>query len=51
MSDFGYYILAFVALVVGVIIIKKITTCLLRTIILALIVAAVAYIYMTYYAA
>ncbi len=51
MSDFEFYVLALVALVVGIIIIKKITTCLVRTVILALIVAAIAYIYMTYYAA
>ncbi len=51
MSDFGFYIFVLIAAVVGFILLKKITTCLLRTVVLAAIVAALIYIYMTYFAA
>lgn len=49
MSDFGFYVYVLIAVVVGFILIKKITTCLLRTIVLVLIVATLVYIYITYF--
>ncbi len=47
-SNFTYYLLILVAIVAGVVIIKKITSCLFRTLSLIVIVAALAYIYFVY---
>lgn len=50
MDDFGYYILALVVLVVGFLIVKKVATCLLKTIIGILVLAILAGIYWVYIA-
>uniref|UniRef100_UPI00402853B2 sulfate transporter n=1 Tax=Segatella hominis TaxID=2518605 RepID=UPI00402853B2 len=50
MDDFGYYILALVVLVVGFLIVKKVATCLVKTIIGILVLAILAGIYWVYIA-
>lgn len=50
MDDFGYYIFALVVLVVGFLIVKKIATCLVKTIIGILVLAILAGIYWVYIA-
>mgnify|MGYP001512705540 len=50
MDDFGYYILALVVLVVGFLIVKKVATCLVKTIIGMLVLAILAGIYWVYIA-
>ncbi len=50
MDDFGYYIFALVVLVVGVLIVKKVATCLVKTIIGILVLAILAGIYWVYIA-
>ena len=45
MDDFGYYIFALVVLVVGFLIVKKVATCLVKTIIGILVLAILAGIY------
>jgi hypothetical protein len=48
-SNFTYYLFVLIAIVVGIIIVKKVTSCLFRLICLLAIVAALAYIYFTYF--
>lgn len=48
-SNFTYYLLVLIAIVVGIIIVKKVTSCLFRFICLVVIVAALVYIYLTYF--
>ena len=50
MDDFGYYIFALVVLVVGFLIVKKVATCLVMTIIGILVLAILAGIYWVYIA-
>ncbi len=50
MDDFGYYIFALVVLVVGFLIVKKVATCLVKTIIGVLVLAILAGIYWVYIA-
>lgn len=50
MDDFGYYILALVVLVVGFLIVKKVATCLVKTIIGVLVLVILAGIYWVYIA-
>lgn len=50
MDDFGYYILALVVLVVGFLIVKKVATCLVKTIVGILVLAILAGIYWVYIA-
>ena len=47
--NFTYFIFILIAVVVGVIVIKKITGCLIKTVILAIIVGMLAYIYFAYF--
>ncbi len=49
MENFGYYIFCLLAVVVAFIVVKKITGCLIKTAILAAIVAALAAIYYIYF--
>ncbi|MBM6993237.1 MAG: hypothetical protein I3J02_08240 [Prevotella sp.] len=48
-SNFTYYIFVLVAIIVGIIIIKKVTSCLFRIISLLVIVAILAYLYFTFF--
>lgn len=50
MDDFGYYIFALVVLVVGFLIVKKVATCLVKTIIGIMVLAILAGIYWMYIA-
>lgn len=50
MDDFGYYIFALVVLIVGFLIVKKVATCLVKTIIGILVLAILAGIYWVYIA-
>ena len=50
MDDFGYFIFALVVLVVGFLIVKKVATCLVKTIIGMLVLAILAGIYWVYIA-
>ena len=50
MDDFGYYIFALVVLVVGLLIVKKVATCLVKTIVGILVLAILAGIYWVYIA-
>lgn len=50
MDDFGYYIFALVVLVVGFLIVKKVATCLAKTIVGILVLAILAGIYWVYIA-
>lgn len=50
MDDFGYYIFALVVLVVGFLIVKKVATCLVKTIIGIVVLAILAGIYWVYIA-
>lgn len=50
MDDFGYYIFALVVLVVGFLIVKKVATCLVKTIIGIVVLAILAGIYWMYMA-
>lgn len=50
MDDFGYYIFALIVLVVGFLIVKKVATCLVKTIIGIVVLAILAGIYWVYIA-
>lgn len=50
MDDFGYYIFALVVLVVSFLIVKKVATCLVKTIIGILVLVILAGIYWVYIA-
>ena len=50
MDDFGYYIFALVVLVVGFLIVKKVATCLVKTIIGIVVLAILAGMYWVYIA-
>ena len=47
-SDFGYYIFCIIALIVGFFVFKKVTGCILKTIITFVSLAVVAAIYFLY---
>jgi len=48
MQNIGYYIFILVAIIVAFLIIKKVTTCLVRSIVLIVLVAVLGYIYWMY---
>lgn len=48
MHNIGYYIFILVAIIVAFLIIKKVTTCLVRSIVLIVLVAVLGYIYWMY---
>ena len=48
MQNIGYYIFILVAIIVAFLIIKKVTTCLVRSILLIVLVAVLGYIYWMY---
>jgi len=49
MENFSYYIFCIIALIVGVFIVKKMAGCLIKTIIFALIIVALAIVYYLYF--
>nr|MBP7472716.1 hypothetical protein [Prevotella sp.] len=48
-SSFGYYIFALILLVVGIITIKKVTTCLIKAIVGAVVIGILAVVYFLYF--
>ncbi len=44
-TDFTYYIYILIAIIVGIVIIKKVTSCLLKSVFIIAIMAALAFIY------
>ena len=48
MENIGYYIFILVAIIVAFLIIKKVTTCLVRSIVLIVLAAVLGYIYWIY---
>ena len=48
MQNIGYYIFILVAIIVAFLIIKKVTTCLVRSIVLIVLAAVLGYIYWMY---
>lgn len=45
MESFGYYVFVLVAVIVGIIVFKKVATCLVKAIVLLLLLAALAGVY------
>mgnify|MGYP006960341316 FL=1 len=50
MGDFGYYIFALVVLIVGFLVVKKVATCLIKTVVIVIVLAILAGIYWLYIA-
>lgn len=48
MQNIGYYIFILVAIIVAFLIVKKVTTCLVKSIVLIVLVAVLGYIYWMY---
>lgn len=49
-EGFGYYVFVIAALAVALILVKKITGCLIKAVIMAVIIAALAAVYFLYFA-
>ena len=49
-NNFAYYVFALVAIVVAFVVVKKVASCLIRSIVLLAVAAALAYVYYTYFA-
>ena len=47
-NSFAYYIFILVALIAGIVVVKKVTSCLIKTIALAVIVGILAFFYFKY---
>ena len=48
-TNFGYYLFVLAAIVVGIVIVKKVTGCLFRTVSLVVIVAVLYFVYRTFF--
>ncbi len=48
MGSFGYYIFALIVLIVGVMIVKKVTTCMFKAVVGFIVVAILAALYFIY---
>jgi ABC-type transport system involved in cytochrome c biogenesis permease subunit len=48
-SNFTYYIIVLLAIVVGIVIVKKVTGCLFRIISLLIVIGILAFLYFTYF--
>ena len=51
MSSLSYFILVLVAIIIGVVVIKKVTGCLIRFVVVSVLLASLAYLYFTYFSA
>ena len=51
MSSLSYFILVLVAIIIGVVVIKKFTGCLIRFVVVSVLLAILAYLYFTYFSA
>lgn len=47
--NFAYYIFVFIAVVIGFFVVKKVASCLIKTLILMLIVGALLFVYFNYF--
>lgn len=50
MGDFGYYVFALIVLVVGFMIVKKVATCMIKTVVSFIVLAILTAIYWLYFA-
>ena len=48
-SNFTYYIIVLLAIVVGIVIVKKVTGCLFRIISMLIVIGILAFLYFTYF--
>jgi hypothetical protein len=48
MENIGYYLFILVAIIVAFLIIKKVTTCLIKSVVLIVLVAVLAFVYFMY---
>lgn len=48
-SNFTYYIIVLLAIVLGIVIVKKVTGCLFRIISLLIVIGILAFLYFTYF--
>ena len=51
MTDLHYYIFVLVAIIIGVVVIKKVTGCIVRLVVVLGLLAVLAYVYFTYFSA
>ena len=51
MTDLHYYIFVLVAIIIGVVVIKKVTGRIIRLVVVLGLLAALAYVYFTYFSA
>lgn len=49
MENFAYYIFVLVAIIVGFFLVKKVATCLIKTLVTVIIVAVIAAVYWLYF--
>ncbi len=47
-NNVGYYVMALAAIIIGVVVIKKVASCLVRTVVTLVLIAALAAIYLLY---
>ena len=48
MSNFGYYIACLIVLIIGVFIVKKVVSCMIRAVVGLVVVAILVYVYFMY---
>ena len=48
MSNFGYYIACLIVIILGIFIVKKVVSCMIRAIVGLIVVAILAYVYFMY---
>ena len=51
MSSLSYFIFVLVAIIIGVVVVKKVTGCLIRLVVVSVLSAILAYLYFTYFSA
>lgn len=51
MSSLSYFIFVLVAIIIGVVVIKKVTGCLIRLVVVSVLLGILAYLYFTYFSA
>ena len=51
MSSLSYFIFVLVAIIIGVVVVKKVTGCLIRLVVVSMLLAILAYLYFTYFSA
>ena len=51
MTNFSYFLFVLIAIIVGVIVVKKITGCMIRGVIVSILVGLLAYIYYRFFSA